>query len=467
VLACTTQTTDPAGSRVAYQFDWGDNSQSGWSGLMDGGIPYADTHTYTSPGSYEIRARAKNAKGRLSQWSDPLTVDINPGEGEVRWSFSYTPPEEPEDSAEFSAQTFAIAADSSLYILSSDFPALMARSRSGTRRWEYLSPEGDELANAPSIGDDGTIYFGTDGGTFYAINPNGTKRWEVALPGGAGVVAACALGADGSIYVQGDNDSLFALNGTNGSRRWSFYAGGGTQAPVIGADGTVYCLHDDTLFALEPGTGTPKWRYGMRDNIASAPAIDVNRSVSYVAAENGDLAAVDLSDGTESWRVSLVGTPSAPVLGSDGTIYITAGGRLLSLSPQDGSENWSFTPPLFGTASTPAISNAGIIYFLVIQDKDRSQSSRDTLYAVNSDGSRRWGCGLGVGLAAEFVSAPKIDASGYVYVGNGFRAWCVVGRGGPAQSSWPMYQCDGQNSGRARTTRALKATKDQQPATSN
>uniref|UniRef100_A0A7C4GCQ1 Cytidine deaminase n=1 Tax=candidate division WOR-3 bacterium TaxID=2052148 RepID=A0A7C4GCQ1_UNCW3 len=110
---------------------------------------------------------------------------------------------------------------------------------------------------------------------------------------------------------------------------------------------------------------------------------------------------------------------------------------------------WEFAPPFYGAGSTPAVSREGITYVLVTAAR-RDVGEQDTLYAVGPNGERRWACGLGTGSSDEIMSAPKIDHSGYVYVGSGPRAWCIVGLGGPATSSWPMYMRDAQNSGRAR-----------------
>jgi len=68
-MACTTSTTDASGAQVSYQFDWGDGSKSQWSQFMNGGVPYADTHSYANFGSYQIKVRAKNSK-KASGWSD-------------------------------------------------------------------------------------------------------------------------------------------------------------------------------------------------------------------------------------------------------------------------------------------------------------------------------------------------------------------------------------------------------------
>jgi outer membrane protein assembly factor BamB len=99
------------------------------------------------------------------------------------------------------------------------------------------------------------------------------------------------------------------------------------------------------------------------------------------------------------------------------------------------------------------VSADGYVYVLVMPNKKRlALQGSDSLYAVNADGSWRWSCGLGEGLSdPEYtLSAPKIDASGLIYVGDGNRAWCVAGISAPAQSIWPVIHRDGQNTGRAR-----------------
>ncbi|MEO0086318.1 MAG: PQQ-binding-like beta-propeller repeat protein [candidate division WOR-3 bacterium] len=447
VVACTTGTVDPKGAQVAYQFDWGDNSQSAWSDLLDDREVWTDTHTFTATGSHDVRARTRNAQGKTSTWSDPLTIYVNPSEGGIRWSFGYAP-EDPEDSADFSTATFAIGPDSTVYVPAADYPALMSRRPTGSRRWEYVTPLEDAFACAPTIGADGTIYVGTDGGALLAINPNGTLKWQAPLSGD--VIRAAALGLDDVVYVQTEGDTLWALDPANGSRLWVFYAGGGEVEPVVGPDGTIYTAQQDTLFALEPFGGTIKWRCPLDLPAVGAPAIDVGRNAIYLATDDGRLFSIDLGDGSVNWTAAgVVEVPSSPVIAQDGSILTFGFGRLQCLNPATGGLIWEFDPPFYGIGSTPAASRDGITYVLVCAGR-KDSGDEDTLYAVGPAGQRRWACGLGTGIADEVMSAPKIDDFGYVYVGSGLRAWCVVGLGGPATSSWPMYMRDVRNSGRAR-----------------
>jgi outer membrane protein assembly factor BamB len=455
VLSCTTQTTDPAGGDVAYQFDWGDTRQSQWSAALPGGTAFADTHTYTEIGVFQVKARAKNSKGKVSAWSDPLDLQVDPGEGEARWWFGYAPdPEAPEDSAELSGCTFALGLDGNLYVSAGDMAALLCRNGLGNRRWEFIDPDYDEFAT-PAIMPDSTILAGTGGGTLYRVKPNGIKHdnWLTPPVFAADVLTPAALGADNIIYVQTDADSAYAIEPADGTKRWAFHRGGGSVPPVVGVDGTVYVCQEETLFALDPGTGQPKWRYSLPQNIASPPAIDPGRSAIYVADEIGELASVDLGDGSENWKANVGDQPSAPVIGPDGTVYVCGAGWLYAVEPLGGGASILYQPPLVGGASTPALSADDRIYFLVVPDKDRAGgllTGSDSLYCVKYDGERRWACGLGSGSGADFLSAPKIDAEGYVYVCDGTRGWCVVGSGGPAQSPWPVFQHDFQNTGRAR-----------------
>lgn len=446
VYSCTTSTTDPAGQEVAFQFDWGDGTRSEWSTWFASGTPFADTHTYVQSGEVMVMVRAKNSKGKVSNWSEPLVVNVSPGEGNVLWKFGYYDPESTEDSADFTSHTFAISQDRQIYIGSADICALICRKGNGTRRWEFIDPEEEEFSVAPVIAPDGTVYAGTEGGKLYALTSSGTIKWQVTFR--SGVICPPALGADGTIYVQPEDDSVFALDSSNGARKWAFYAGGGVRSPVVGPDGTVYVSQDDTLFALDPVNGGIKWRFGMRQAIAVSPAVDVSRHVLYLVDDDGWLASINLGDGSKNWELWGGNNASEPVIDENGIIYFTGGGRLWAINPDNGSEIWVWIPPVVEEMSMPAVSSEGIVYFLVFSSN--VLGAVDTLYAVNHDGSRRWAVGLGIGTPLDFISAPKIDDRGFIYIGDGTRAWCVVGKGGPAASSWPMYQADIMNTGRAR-----------------
>jgi hypothetical protein len=52
--------TDPDGDAVYYYFDWGDGGNSGWLGPYASGASGCKDHSYSSEGTYTIKAKAKD-----------------------------------------------------------------------------------------------------------------------------------------------------------------------------------------------------------------------------------------------------------------------------------------------------------------------------------------------------------------------------------------------------------------------
>jgi hypothetical protein len=87
VLTYTTQTTDPNEHPIYYWFEWGDDSNSGWVGPFDSGIPGSATHQWSAEGNYNITVRARDdpngdgdiSDGAISRLSDPLPITMPKG----------------------------------------------------------------------------------------------------------------------------------------------------------------------------------------------------------------------------------------------------------------------------------------------------------------------------------------------------------------------------------------------------
>jgi hypothetical protein len=96
----STSTTDPDGDKIQYKFDWGDDTQSKWTSLVDSGSSTSLSHKWISSGTYYVKVKARDEYGGESDWSPPLTVVIDdppnkPSKpngtqsGEVGQSYSY------------------------------------------------------------------------------------------------------------------------------------------------------------------------------------------------------------------------------------------------------------------------------------------------------------------------------------------------------------------------------------------
>ncbi len=76
-LYFSTVTTDPDGDSLEYLIDWGDGSDTGWQGPIASGYPFETFHVWTEPGTYEVRAKARDIPYyEESEWSEPLIVTI-------------------------------------------------------------------------------------------------------------------------------------------------------------------------------------------------------------------------------------------------------------------------------------------------------------------------------------------------------------------------------------------------------
>jgi outer membrane protein assembly factor BamB len=177
------------------------------------------------------------------------------------------------------------------------------------------------------VGSDQTVYIGTSGGWFYAIDPDGTEKWALEL---GGYTSPAAIAEDGTIYVgsTGGTPGLHAVD-PDGSLLWTFPAERGvTSSPAIGEDGTVYVgSRSGVLLALHPD-GTERWRFALvggsgnpTGGNGTSPALGDDGAV-YVGSNNGYLYAV-AADGTLRWSLYLgdeVFTP--PAIGPNGWIYV-------------------------------------------------------------------------------------------------------------------------------------------------
>ena len=68
--------TEPDGDEVYYYIDWGDGENSGWDGPYLSGKTAILNHIWTSPGTYLVKAKAKDIYNEQSAWTDSIVVTI-------------------------------------------------------------------------------------------------------------------------------------------------------------------------------------------------------------------------------------------------------------------------------------------------------------------------------------------------------------------------------------------------------
>jgi len=70
----TTNSTDPDQDNLYYKFDWGDGTTSEWLGPYLSEEQCDESHIFESPGTYNIKAKAKDVFDEESDWSSELSV---------------------------------------------------------------------------------------------------------------------------------------------------------------------------------------------------------------------------------------------------------------------------------------------------------------------------------------------------------------------------------------------------------
>jgi outer membrane protein assembly factor BamB len=345
------------------------------------------------------------------------------------WSFSS--PSSSEDSP-------ALAPDGSIYF-GTWLGQLIALNPDGSRKWGFAARR--EIWSSPAVGDDGTIYFGSRDHCCYALTPQGKLRWRFHT--GGWVDSSPAVAADGTIYFGSWDTNLYALH-PDGSLAWGFPSGGPIDSsPAIGTDGHIYFgSHDHKFYALRPN-GTKAWDFSTGAPIISSPALDRDGTV-YFTSVDGCLYAVK-ADGTLKWRVRTGGiTQSSPVLGEDGTIYVGVNKLFWAVSPEgrklwDQHATWdAFQEPI--EASPTALADNSV---LIISD-----------YGLLTDFAEKgtvvpWH----IYIFAHGAACPAVGPGGNVYISGrthaeGPKFLALPTRVPLAQSPWPKFRGNAQNTGR-------------------
>lgn len=340
----------------------------------------------------------------------------------------------------------AIGSDGAIYFGSNDdyFYALYPN---GNLKWRFKA--GDDVSSSPAIGSDGMIYFGSDDGYYYALNPDGTLKWKYKTEGEL-LWPSPAIGLDGTIYVGSWTASrrghyLYSLN-PDGTLKWRYHhwVMACPSSPALDSDGTIYFGSINYLYALN-SNGTLKWKYSIESTSLCPPAIGSDRTI-YVGSFDNYLYALN-PDGSLKWRYKTGDTLafSSASIGLDGTVYVGSYDNNLYALNSNGTLKWRYKTG-GKVISSPAIGSDGTIYF---------ESNDSYLYALTSHGTVKWCYSIGDSV----VSSPAIGVDGTIYFGShdGYLYAIHGGSRGLANSPWPKFNHDNQNTGRAEGGEAIVA----------
>lgn len=378
--------------------------------------------------------------------SPGISTDSSPAE--TAWEF-VTNDEPMSPALDSSGNVYFLDESGVLYSLAAD----------GAERWTTSLASG--FFGSVVVSDDGSNVYAVSGRNVYSLDAaNGDEEWRRDT----GSYSRLALNQTGTVlYTERDN-SLVALDATNGNDVWTKSVGTSfvsivTSRPTIDSSGNIL-IHTDaqSLYSID-SDGASNWlsSTGAHDQFVPSPPILDASDIAYVGAK-GDptrqAVAID-SNGDVVWEATqpigdMDTVVSNTALGSDGTLYMAVLGRsnavvgpneLVARNGADGTELWRV--PILGRPpqESPTIGSDGTVYvgtnLGVVQGFDGATGDTVFLYQAPED------------VTGSVALAP--DGTLYVPAGNSitdvFKVVAVAGTGGGlATGGWPTA---GGNIGRA------------------
>jgi len=385
----------PSGESLRLAVAWGDNKAE-TTGFQASPCRFRATHAYTGHGDMQVVLRTLSQSGAVSAPETLSAYVTTDGEVTGLWQCAYS-----GSSAIAGGIVYLVGPTGFCGLRDSAAPYVYAGSFIGHPSFSiqtehiYIGSEDGQLHAftstlkpawvypesvtgwrwGPAAVKGNVLYAPCSNDSVYCLVDNGTSVTREAAFSAAGADAV-AIDAAGNVYVGGDSGCLFKLTaGLNLVWRASLQTGGAVFAPVLGADGTVYCTSDpDRVFALQPADGSVKWSATL-GGVCYHPVIGPDGL--YAGAVAGVLSKLDLSTGASIW-VRNVGNhrlDAAPVVVVDGYVYVQSDdGRPYCVRQSNGDSVWVCNPadynpqprgramPLGDGTSSPAVDSLGRVY---------------------------------------------------------------------------------------------------------
>ena len=303
----------------------------------------------------------------VGSWNHQLQA-LDEKTGAVRWKFT---------TGGIINASPAVGPNGTVYFTSHDKNVYALNGATGAKKWQYTTD--GPLNTRPAVGSNGLVYVGASDKKVVALDAKtGAKKWEQAT---AIFPSSPALGSDNTVYVSADK--LYAMNGKTGAVKWSLDIGVlPSQAPTVGANGTVYVgTTDAEILALDGATGDTLWTFST-DHPVDYPIVLGPGGILYASAQK--LFAVRISNGKERWELSGGGSAwSMPVIGDNDVVYAGYNdSQVYALDAATGRTKWQFDTN-DGLLCFPALGADGTVYFQCEGD--------GKVYALNQEtGQARW-----------------------------------------------------------------------------
>ena len=329
---------------------------------------------------------------------EPPSVD---GSNDVIWYFR---------ASNWIICTPLVDADGSVYFGSGDgnFYALDA---SGDETWRYNI--GAPIIADPIFDNQGRIIFGALDGALYCLNKDGSVVFIYWTEGP--IFSKASVDLAGNIYFGSNDFYVYKLN-PSGEVLGRFETGGWVDSePTFLSDGRLcFSSYDGVIYVVDQDLAELA-RYETDTWLTRALAVGPDDTI-YAGGTDGFLYAVDPS-GVLKWQFdSGQAIFSSPVVTDTSVFFGSNAGRFYSVDAAQGFENWRFNISSIEIISGPAtLAKDGLLYFA---------ASDHRAYGVMQDSLRRWSFDTGVTIDGTALTGKPIlggiavSDTGTAYFGN-------------------------------------------------
>ena len=282
--------------------------------------------------------------GNIYIGSDADTLFAISPSGKVLWKFITTEIQkkgEPKPEAgRYDVDTSPLLTDDGTVIFGCHLKLIALRPAAGDLRWAFTAGTGRaKIFSSAAQSLDGTIFFGTQGNYFFALNQTSEVQWTMKTGGDNDSTPVVDL--EGTVYFASDDGKIRAV-GQGNKALWTVNAKAAIRAPLgLSHDGTLYASTyggAPFVLALDAVSGEEKWRFQIEPGIGDFYGIQsgvTTDSEGYVYFGGRDGYVYCLNPrGELVWKHQTGDQVDAsPVLGADGTLYIGSDdGRLYAFA---------------------------------------------------------------------------------------------------------------------------------------
>ncbi|MBN2340870.1 MAG: PQQ-like beta-propeller repeat protein [Deltaproteobacteria bacterium] len=265
-------------------------------------------------------------------------------DGKMNWKFVTTEAQkkgEPKPEAgRYDVDTSPLILDDGTIVFGCHLNLIALRPAAGDLRWAFAAGTGRaKVFSSVAQSLDGTLFFGTQGNFFFALNQVSEVQWHIETEGDNDSTPVVDL--DGNVYFASDDGVVRSVAPGN-KIRWTLDVEAPVRAPLgLSSSGVLYVpTYGQAPFvaAVDAETGAEKWRFRVEAGVGDFYGIQSGvitdaKGYAYFGGRDGYVYCVS-PDGQLVWKHKTDDQVDAsPVLGPNGTLYVGSDdGRLYAFS---------------------------------------------------------------------------------------------------------------------------------------